>query len=598
MHSQARHVLVTVALWTLLRPANAAPSAPAADLKSTIVRLEALTSRLCRYDVSANNLIPPLGGPAPKSLASTPEYWTALSAACLRAHSQTLAELILAIGARVTNSPDLLLARARLSPQSLSLDLLSENGWSVLDREASTVVRELLELRIGVPGVWSKHFFVRWIDALLDHDRLERAAEVAQEAIGRFPGDARVLSRQAMLLALRGVDSGYEEVEALNARDAQTECKYIGVADCFLAAGRADLAVRSLKVERSLRPKLRRLLAVAYAHMGESSTSFELLADSGLPDELLRIRVALMAGRLDKAREVGHVVADRAARQLAGGAPWLRSNGDAYSIQSEYVAAAAWLLAEFPAKRTALAHYVGDPSGQGMRREAAELVIPSSELIRRLKAEMDASTEPSAVLRTKSKLAQVYAVSRQYAAAASEIAPLVFASTIRGEKPHASVGFEAVNWSNWTRYAELDELSRIQPAKIIELAHFLIATSDRFDDSATGVRSEKVKELSCGRGALAAFAEADPRLTCFATAFELLADWQDVPVLIQALEFASPHLNGARVADAVQQDRIHRCLCKITHQEYNGAPSGRRDFWVAWWHRHAPRLFRSSDKTH
>ncbi|HYE21869.1 MAG TPA: hypothetical protein VEA69_25745 [Tepidisphaeraceae bacterium] len=543
--------------------------------------------------------------------------------------------------------PRLLLAHARAHNDGLSIDILGQlarvNGYEKLARDYA----EQVALGLHMPSPEERPSADRptvWADRLIVLGRTDRAAIVLGEGLAHFKASPSLLARRAVVEALSGeFDKALgTQAEAGFAQEVIADTWY-GPADMLLAKNKPDLALKSFGNKRPTPPEhlsaktapndydspvrnaheFRRVYARALARTGDVDGALALLAGDRTADRLLRLRVLLMARRVDDARKLGEeIVGPMRLEQGSRGGPWLSSYWGPRSLEDEHVLAVQWLRDEFPAKRDIIGDRLGTDSArerQWRSRRGWSVVTALSEAVPSRERILDAlesrpqspeakraAAEGWTVESVRRTLAEYYAKLGRYDDAAKALVPPIIAPG-RG----AAALHDAVAWSVHRRRGELDELAARDFAALV-IARRLVAapTARRWNHRRTDGRDwpgdaavieglaklgPAVLPLVVPRLGPNTISGEDRRV--WVEIIRRIATEQDTPPLIATLSLLAREAGNRPHADQVHNDdlsaeAIHAALQAVTKREgpKEQTWAARARFWGSWWAEEAARI--------
>ena len=266
------------------------------------------------------------------------------------------------------NNPKLLVARARVLKRGPALDVLDELEKLPGHADEARRLKEIVALYLPIPyqpALPGDCAVV--VDRLVYVGKSDRAAVVVGEGLAKAPDSKALLARKAMLLALAGkLDESMELQKRCGYLQVDWEMWYQGLGDCLLFKGRPDLAIQSFGGNDPKKVEHRRILACAVRQTKDFARAEKLLkpidvkdltpierlryGTHGVMDDLLTVRVLLLAGQDARARELGARIVEplRSMRRISG--PSNVVSGPP-SLKDEYARAVQWLIEQFPEKK-------------------------------------------------------------------------------------------------------------------------------------------------------------------------------------------------------------------------------------------------------
>lgn len=465
----------------------------------------------------------------------------------------------------------LLLARARLLPTSPALDVLARLAKVPGHEQEAADLSERLALDIRIPDPrYPRDPHIPWASRLIAADRHERALEVVDKGLrlNAMPEEREQLQAiRAIALALsRRYDECLDAQRGAKGVQYQIDGRWTGAADVLLSKDEPELAIRSFAGRKppASAPKRRAMdgsdhanarerhvLAMALVRTGKPAEAAALLGDRERQDQVLLVRVYVLAGDVEKARAVGA----KLVAPLPSGATQDRKFGSLIenlhgemSVESDYRAAAAWLAEQFPEKRWGIVHVIGGPDDRPRRPLGfSQGMLPSSQRIPQLKAALAAAADdPAEAEDLRWQLANALEQAGQFQAAADCAAPLAKGMIRRYSEPFS---YHAMKWAVLRRRATTEAYYKADP-RTLASSRFLLAAPNARAYNSGGVPNrpwpdddEVVEKLNAmGAGVLAPVIDAlapntisaDDR-SPFVRAIAALGDEGDVPVLIYVM---------------------------------------------------------------
>ena len=525
-------------------------------------------------------------------------------------------------------NPDLLLARARLLGEGGAIDVLAELATVPGYEQLAPRLAEWTSLGLSFPYPSRRPLdrptaegYALWCERLVVVGKLDRAAAVVDEGIAALPpGDeaaaATLLGRKAVVLALQGeLDEALAAQRAGGWPQVWLQGAWYGVADVFLAKGRADLAVAAFGDVPPAEPSFRRLLAVAKARERDVNGAVALLKADDREDRLLLVRVYLAAGREEDARAVGDGVAKRKRESfISDTGPWLGQYSGPESLAEEYRLAVRWLHETFPDRREGIAQDWGTGDEPMERYRGGWRLIPSlAEETRALEAELATFEAPPGAggageATARAQLARRYEKAARFDDAAAVLEPLVLGP------PGAHAEHHAREWSMLRRRGDADRAAAHDFWSVAAARPLLAApdarrwnhakvdrrrpwpTDDEVIAGLTAMGPPVLAEVMTKLGPNTI--SADDRRP-WATVIGAVGAERDVPVLISTMALLVPDLDRrARPKDnenvKVSLAAVDAALEKITGKlPAADAPAERLEFWRSWWVRERERIVRA-----
>jgi tetratricopeptide (TPR) repeat protein len=536
------------------------------------------------------------------------------------------------------NDPLLLMARARILQPAPALDVLELLEKQPGHAEEARQLKELVRLGLGVPKDWDHpHLYVVWADRSMYFKRWDRAMQVLEEGLEKVaaakelvdrgvisehhgyadPAYARALrERKAMALVMTGkLDQGMEFQKASGYPQVGIDGSHKGIGDCLLDSGEPQLAVQSFggKLPKKGEPQ-RRVLAWAYAEIGDFEMAEQLLKGRDTWTQLLLLRALLAAGENRRARRIGAKFV-RPLGNPNGGSQWLYHYQGAVSLEREHVKAVEWLVDSFPEKKQDIEYAFG--ARVEPMKPATSFIpkgIPSSQLIPQLRDRLSHVSDPREVWNLRCQLASACAAAGRYAEAADAIQP----EALRLSPPphdHWTLGLNPTvsDWSLYRRRVDADALHEKNP-RLLASARVLLddIKAARWNwanpEGRKRFSEEEVVErlASIGPGVLSSViddlapnAATGQDRSPYVEVIRRVGGAQDAPILLNVLCIVSldPYAwEPAAATDLTAKElatekAVHECLEKLTGTK-NPETSrlARAEFWARWWRRNAERV--------
>jgi len=347
----------------------------------------------------------------------------------------------------------------------------------------------------------------------------------------------------------------------------------------------------------------RRVMAMAQARTGKIAEAVAILAGDEPFDQLLLLRVHVLAGNEDKAKQVAAKLLAVYPNDSAGGSyggPLVQDVYGQVSLEGDYAAALRWLAERFPDRARGIDRFLGGPDDRPNRSPGFSYGIrPSSQVIPIIRASLAYAEEKgdaNAARDLRSRLTSVYESAGLFAEAARCIAPLAIDPT--SQLAAQPFNYFALQWSVLRRRVTTESFFQTAP-KTLASSRVLLASSNgqRWSRPPTTGQAlpsddERVAFLTkMGPGVLAPVMDAlgpnmifsDDR-TVFVRAISALGDEGDAPLLIGVLARLNEHAPQNPTVAAVRE-ALHR-LTKVR-------PPLAQDeigFWNAWWRANAVRI--------
>jgi hypothetical protein len=512
------------------------------------------------------------------------------------------------------NSPELIIARARVLEPAAAIDVLDELAKLSGHQQEAREIQERISLDAGVPAPNEQLASSVWAWQLIRHQQWQRAEEIVKRGLAANANDEALWACQATILAHKGEFSA-----ALEAQKKGSAPGYIG--EILLENEKPEMALESFT---GFKPRgFNDSIDLIYA---------EALLQNSKFDEAEKVLSKWQGGFLAELLLVGHLVEDKKTDEAKARSAKLTrdllpngqlrlgsSHGPAVGsncpkcLKAPLIAALELLLKEAPEKSDEIKATFGNPDLIAKPTEKPDVWIiqPASLHIRELQGKINNGTKGDQA-NTRSKLARILEEAERYDEAAAAYAPnaiLPFEPSFVNRSP-----YDAVQWNVCKRRADAQDYFKCHSESIslVRSALFNIEGTVYYSaprDGRKWLTSKEIAEvlIRIGPGSIASVIDSlhdgDPLKdrTPLVQVIEKVGSEHDIPVLLETLTSlaeSNERPNGndpiaahRTVSNEALEAAVHHALEHLTDTKNTAVgQADRLKFWIAWWNDNARRV--------